>query len=353
MPISTMYDSHIDSALTNFSLGNFEIDRTFVYNRFFPVMVVKKASDKYKYYPANYLLNTNVDTRRSERGVANMIGSTYELKSYSIDTAALRTSITDEEEANADEPMRLWVNGTSLITGVMNTKNEKDFIDKFCSPDSEWTFKLKGVDSSPEAMKSLLKWSDVASDPVRDIQILMDNMATYTLGKNFNKMLISNDVFIALLNHPSIRERISSDGTPGNPTIANLQTLAKLFNIEEVMVARNIYNSATENVSWLNGGPSSADNHHMLRRTVLLAYAPSTVSGYTAGIRFVWGDSPYGGNAGRAMTAGAPVIRRYRESPATRATFIEAEQAFTNVLTAPDLGVLITDIIAKDPNSLE
>lgn len=354
MPVTTMRDAHVDRVLTNFALGSFLDNREFIYNRFFPTKVVEHQSDRYRYWPSNYILNVNADTRRSELGVANMIGATSTYKSYSIQTAALRTAITEEEEANADDRDILWQQGTNLVMGVMNTKNEKEFLEEFCSPNAPWTFKLTGVDSNPEPMKSLLKWSDAASDPVKDLQILMDNMGPYTYGNPFNKMIISNDVFIALLNHPSIRDRISTNGTPDNPTKANLRTLAQLFNINEVFVARNIYNSATENVSWIENGPSSTDNHYMLRRTVLLAYAPDSLGSYTAGIRFVWGRSPYTQAAAQAaMRQGAPVVRRYVESPAIRASFIEAEQAFSNVLCSPDLGVLLTDIIEKDPNSLE
>jgi hypothetical protein len=95
-------------------------------------------------------------------------------------------------------------------------------------------------------------------------------------------MAINRDVFSALIDHPDIQGRISGGATTSQPSIANLNLLAQIFELDEIVVGQAIVNSADEG--------QTDDHDFIVGKDALLVYRPPapSVMVAAAGYRFSW-----------------------------------------------------------------
>lgn len=336
MPRETYRDVHVDRPLTQMSLHYIQNTADFVAHRFFPTVNVQNASDTYDVYPSGYFDRLH-ESKRAEEGIANTIGYKVTQSSYSVDEDALRTFISDKKRANADSQRNLDNEATVLVTRALLLAKEKRFADTFMVS-GVWSTNLTGVASSPTSTQ-FIKWSDSASDPVGDIAKL--RMQMILKGKHRpNKAIMTLDVYEAIRNHPDFLDRIKYTGSSDRPAMTHMRTLCELFELDEILVMQTMLNVAPDGIEDSNGNPPT-DYQFMTSNKFLLAYVePSAgLMSPVAGVNFVWSRYIAQG------LQGGPTVRRYRENPAKKGEYIEAEMAQTFKLVAPDLGALMIDVI--------
>lgn len=338
MPRETFRDVHVDRPLTNMSLHYIQNTADFIAHRFFPTVSVNNASDLYDYYPSGYFDRIH-ESKRAEEGIANTIGYKVSQKSYSVEEDALRTFISDKKRANADSSRRLDAEATALVTRALLLAKEKRFVETFMTT-GLWTTNMVGKASSPNpANNEFLKWTDASSDPIGDIAKV--RMAMLKAGKHLpNKAIMTYDVYEAIRNHPDFMDRIKYTGTSDRPAMTHLKSMAELFELDEILLMKTLLNVAPESVEDSNGNPATT-YEFMASKTILLGYVEPSVGlmSPVAGVNFAWNRY-----IGMGVQNG-PVVRRYRENPAKKGEYIEAEMAQQFQMVAPDLGALMTDVI--------
>ena len=336
MPRETFRDVHVDRPLTNMSLHYIQNTADFIAHRFFPTVPVNNASDLFDYYPSGYFDRIH-ESRRAEEGIANTIGYKVSQKSYSVEEDALRTFISDKKRANCDSSRRLDAEATALVTRALLLAKEKRFVETFMTT-GLWTTNMAGVASSPST-NQFIKWSDSSSDPIGDIAKV--RMEMLKAGKHLpNKAIMTYDVYEAIRSHPDFMDRIKYTGTSDRPAMTHLKSMAALFELDEILLMKTLINIAPESVEDSNGNPAT-NYQFMASKTILLGYVEPSVGlmSPVAGVNFAWNRY-----IGMGIQNG-PVVRRYRENPAKKGEYIEAEMAQQFQLVAPDLGALMTDVI--------
>jgi len=83
----------------------------------FPVLPVKKESDKYFIYGKEHYARHG--TLRADGAEANEFNWTVSTGSYSCEEYALKTPVTDREKANADSPLSPAVDATEMLTDAI------------------------------------------------------------------------------------------------------------------------------------------------------------------------------------------------------------------------------------------
>jgi hypothetical protein len=208
----------------------------------------------------------------------------YQIKedTYSAEEWALEHVIDDRTRRNARVQANLDRNAVRLLTGKQLIRADRMWAQKFFGA-GKWGMQVTGVAGAPGA-DQFLRWSDAASTPISDIEDYKDLIRAAT-GMEPNTLVLGSNVRKYLKNHPEFIERTKYTSSAA---ITN-SIMAALFEVENVRVARALYNSADERLPGdLNGGENLtyiADPN-----AALLAYIdPSpTIDSPTEIAEFAW-----------------------------------------------------------------
>jgi hypothetical protein len=311
--------------LTNISVAYANADSRYVSTRVFPVVPVAKQADKYFTYDASYWFRTEANRRAPATESA---GGGYELSTseYFCHPWAFHKDVDDQIRANSDDPLRPDADATRFVTNDLMLRREIDWTSTFFAT-STWTGSSSGSDITPSTT-----WDDASSTPIEDIRKQKRSILEKT-GQVANTLVLGAKVFDDLIDHPDIIDRIKHAAGPGNPAIANEQTLGAVLGIPRVLVAQATKNTSAE-------GATASMDFIVTERHGLLVYVAGSPSLYTpsGGYTFTW--TGYLGAA-----AGAPQISRFRMD-AIRADRIEGEMAFDHKVVAADVGVLFKNAVA-------
>jgi len=323
-----MADVHVDRPLTNISLAFIQSREGFVADRVFPMLPVQKISDKYYTYDRGMF---NRDEMEKRAPGTESAGATYKIStdSYSCDVWALHVNIADQIRANADNPINPDREGTEFLSLKALIRREKAWASDFFTT-GVWTYGRVGVSGAPVAGTSVQLWNEAASTPIEDIRLGIRTVHEST-GFRPNVLTLGRQVYDTLLDHPDLVGRVDRGQTTG-PALVMRQTLAALFEVEEVLVMDSIVNSAAEgaaNVHAFIGG-----------KNALLSYRPASPGLMTpsAGYTFTWQGLLGGGVLGSR-------ISRFRMET-LKADRLEIEQAFDQKKVAADLGFFFSAVIA-------
>lgn len=340
MPRESYRDVHVDRALSNFSVACWQNTADFVSGKIFPAIGVQHASDEFDYFPSGYW-NKIHESRRAEEGVANQIGYRSSKKHYSCGEDALRVFISDRKRANADSNRNLDLEATTLVTTSLLLSKEKEFVDRFLTP-GVWGRDLTGAASGTTTANTFTHWDDASSDPVKLIGDLQVDMLLRGKRKP-NTLLMTLDVWNALRNHPDFMERVKYTGTIDDPARVTERTIGALFDVQRIFIMQTVVNMALETVEDMEGNPAT-DDQFLAANTIWLGYvSPSNgLMSPTAAMQFVHNRYI---NMG---VNGGPAIRRYRSDPAIKGEYIEGEMSMDQRVCAPDLGILMTNVISGD-----
>lgn len=278
---------HIDRALTNISVAYMQGADAFIADKVFPIIRVQKQSDVYFEYSKadNFRNEVQERGRGAESAGGNWnarIADPYYCRKY-----AYHYDITEEERVNYDKPLDVERDTVEWLGHKMLLKREIDFASKF--------FKT-GVWKT-DTNKSADKWSSQTSDPVKDVNNAMLEMAEETAVKP-NFAIMSPDVFYALKNHEGIMDRIKYT----QKGIITLDLIASLFELDRIFVPWAVYNDEAQVPKMTEPADSETkiNMNFIYKGCMLLGHCAGrpSLKAPTAGYIFAWtgleGASAYG-----------------------------------------------------------
>ena len=328
-------DVHVNRPLTEILINWQQDPMGFVADRAFPIVQVDKRSDEYWEYDMGSLFRDDMKERTPGTEGA---GSTHQIstQNYACRNYALYEDIPDEVRANQDMPL----NEDSAMTMILGQKarihRERTWIASYFAG-SAWTYSADGATAGSganfnpkdSANNQLVYWSADNSTPIQDVRLAAQYIGLS--GVRPNVLILGRPVADILYDHEDIIMRLDRGQTPGQPAKANKDDLARLFELDEVLVMDSVYNMA-------NIG-ASANNSYIGGKHALLAYRaprPNRVvpsAGYTFAWRGILGATPDGTR-----------IRRFRMEQ-LQADRIQIQSYYDQKKVAADLGFFFNGII--------
>lgn len=312
-------DVHVDSALTNISIGFLQSADNFVADKVFPTVPVQYQSDKYYVFARDDFFR---DDMKKRAPATESAGGGYDLTtdSYSADVWSYHKDVDDQTRANADPAVDPDTSATEFVTQKALIRREREWASKFFTTSVWGTDKVGATDFT--------RWDDPASDPETDVQ---DGVETILQNTGFmpNTFVVSFAVHQALKRHPLIKDRFKYT-TSESITEA---MLARFFEVDRYFVAKGVYVSSNED--------AASDTYAFtLGSNALLCYAaPSPqLMMPSAGYNFVWSGLTGLNNLGVRISR-IPVDLR-------RSVRVEIDTAFALKKVSADLGYFFSGAVA-------
>lgn len=323
----SLQQAHIDRALTNVSVAYMQDENSFIADRVFPRIPVKKQSDVYFTYNKGDMFRDEAQVRGR---ATESVGSDYGVEAsnpYYCKVWSFHNDVTEQDRANFDDPLDADRDATDFVSQKMLIKRETQWASKYFQKDV-WTTEITGQAADPVGANQTLKWSNPLSDPIKDITDASVVMAEKT-GYRPNKLVLSPFAYSALCNHEVILDRIKYT----QKGIVTAELLASLLGVDEVLVAWGIVNDAAKG--------DAEDMKFIMGRHALLCYANPRpgIKKPSAGYIFTW--TGYAG----ASAYGSRIVRIPMDQLGLGTERIEGEVAFDAKVIANDLGVFFADIV--------
>lgn len=340
MPMNpTLNAVHISRPLTNISIAYRQTAADFVADRVFPLIPVQKQADQYFTYDRSYWFRSEMQKRAPGTESA---GGDYKIgtANYACDVFALHKDVFDQIRANEDSPLNSDRDATEWLTLQAMIKKEKDFANKYMKG-GIWVFEADGVASAPTAAASFdptnagsndkLHWNDANSNPIEDIRQAKRFMKQRT-AQTANVLTMGQAVYDTLLDHPDIIDRLKYGQTAGAPAMAGRESLAKLFEVDEINIAAAVENTAVEG--------AAETNNFIVGKHALLTYRPARPSLQVPSAGYTFGWTGYLGGG-----VGAFQVSKFRMEH-LKSDRIEGEMAYDQKLVSADCGYFFDGIVA-------
>jgi hypothetical protein len=247
---------HVDQVLTNISLGWPTLG--LVGERLFPVVRVRKQSDKYRVFGREAWLPETSDYRAPGTEANEVPGMALSLDTYYAQEHSLQTPVTDEERENSDNDLSPDRDGTELVTGKIMLGREvmmKNLVTTAANYATGMSTTLVGG----------AQWSAYStSDPIGNIRTAVRAIHAKVFLEP-NLAVIPYLVMSYLEDHPDIIERIKYS----ERAILTPEIIASVFGLQNVIVP---------GVGIGSGAPGAAGNAisvgYLWGDDVLLAWVP-------------------------------------------------------------------------------
>jgi len=305
---------HVDTPLTNISIAHFQDALMFAANRV-PGVSVPKQSDKYFVYNKSDLLRDEMQERAAG---SESVRTNYRMStdSYFCDRFSLSIPVTDDEIADADSPLAPLADAAEVLTQKALIKHEVKMAATVMAAAS-WG-------SNTAALSGTDRFDDyTSSDPIDKVA---DAMRTIQPAGMIPNTIITNwKVFSVLRDHPDVIARLRDGGT--DPKVANQNDLARIFGVNQFLVAGGVYNSAV--------GGATAVYSNIVANSLLVCYLDpgASLKKPSAFKRFDY------------RRFGLSQIKRWREE-SREAEIVEINCAFDYKITGAELGYLYTTVVS-------
>jgi hypothetical protein len=322
-------DVHVNTPLTNISIAYLQDAQNFVAARVFPNIPVPKQSDRYYTYERGEF---NRDEMEERAPGTESAGGSYDLDNtptYFAKVYAFHKDVPDQVRSNADAVLNPDREATEYVTHKALIRREKIFAANYFTS-GLWTTDVTGVSGAPGAGEAQ-QWNEDAATPIENVRTGKSTVLEAT-GFEPNTLVIGQQVYDALIDHPDIVDRVKYGQTPGNPAMANVEALMKLLELERIFVMKAIENTAAEG--------QAASHAFIGGKHALLCYVtprPGIMTA-TAGYTFSWTGFLGAGAEGNR-------IKRFRIER-LESDRVEIQMAFDSKLIAADLGYFFDGIVA-------
>lgn len=335
MPQPTVSQVHISAALTQVSVAYLQTERAYVADKVFPIVPVVHQTDQYFIFKKDDYFRDEAQLRADATESA---GGGYNLstQSYNANVWAFHKDIGDQTRRNADPAVDLDVASTKFVMQKLLIKRDVFFASNYLVT-GKWASgnDITGAATGTPGTTATVQWSDEAnSDPFTDIEYGQNLILTAT-GYLPNVLVLSWPAYQALRKHPLIIDRIKYT-MGGGAMAANITPalLAAAFDVEEVVVAKAVYNTAQEGVTGVYS--------FIVGKVALLAYRAPAPGLWTPSAGYTWAWQGFTGlnNMGVRILQipmpwyGASMVRT------------EGEMAFDMTIVGSDLGVFYNTIVA-------
>ena len=225
----TPRDVVVDPVLSNVSIAY--SNEMYIAEMLMPVFGSKKQQGKYYVYDKANLRRNK--TLRAAGAPANESEYGLTTASFYAEDHALKEKIPFEIIDQADSALSPEMDATESLT-------EQLLVDK------EVALATTMADTASMTQNTTLsgtsQWSDFTnSDPIANIRTGQQAVIT-GIGRKPNTLVLGKQVYDKLIDHPDIVERVKY-AFGGSPTP---ELLARIFDVQRVIVAEAVYNTAKE-----------------------------------------------------------------------------------------------------------
>lgn len=328
LPQPTGNQLHIDTYLTNISVAWAQDQTNFIATRVFPTVPVNKQSDKFAMYDKGYFYRDEMKVR-PRGGRPEQIGYEVEQGTYYCEEFGAEVKIDDRDRENADEPLDPDRAAMRLLTEQGLIRQDRMWASAYFTQ-NVWTGlpDQQGEASGPSG-NQFLQFDQADADPISQIDEYREQLGGAS-GYWPNKLVLGPATFRGLKNNELVLDRIKFT----QRGLVTEDLLAELLGVDEVLVARAVYNTAAE---------GQANNVQFIVPTTsaLLVYAAPTpaLEQPTGGYTFAW-TGLLGSNSMGA------VIERGREELAHSDVF-QSRLATVPELVSSELGVFMFDCVGS------
>ncbi|GGB00518.1 hypothetical protein GCM10011491_30900 [Brucella endophytica] len=336
MPSPTLSNVHVNAPLTNMSVAYVQDQSHFIADKVFPNIPVTKQSDRYYVYSR---ADFNRDEMQERAPGTESAGGGYNLDNtptYYAPVNAYHKDIDDQIRENSDSVLGPDRDATIFVTQKALIRRERLWAMKYFQT-GVWATQATGVASAPAAGQ-FIQWSDAGSTPIEDIRAAKRRVLELT-GFEPNKITLGKAVYDALVDHPDIVDRVKYGQTPGKPAQANASTLAQLFELDEVLVSKAVFNAGAKGADYADSA-TREKSQFISGPNALLAYVTPTPSIMqpTAGYTFSW--SNWFGATGMGFR-----IKKFRIER-LESDRVEIQMAFDQKVVGADLGYFFSNAVA-------
>lgn len=329
MPNPTASDRHVDQLLTTLSLAFLQSQENFKAGLLAPTLPVKHKSDKYRVWdPKDF----NRDRMKLRAASTESAGGGFKFSddSYNCERWAFHKDEDDTERANDDLPEETDEMINQFITRAALLRREIQLMGKIFIP-GVWGLDLEAVQSGADFdAGTVLPWGDEASDPIKQMSQAHVAFLLNSGGIPANTLAMGRRTWAKLSNNEEVLSRISGGSTNGSPAIATRELIARLFEVERLMVFDAVQNEAEDGQPESNAFIAGDD-------ALLLHVAPNPGKMVPSALyTFAW-NGVFGVNAEGIRTM------RFRMDEKTSDRF-EIESYHDQKITAPRLGIFFEGV---------
>jgi len=328
----TPKSTHQDAALTNISVMH--RNQMYIADRIFQTVPVNKQSDYfYKFLKGAWF--SNEAGVRGPGANARRGGYKVTTSTYSCIERAFAHPIPIELINNADVVLQPWTTGVKFATEKVMLAKELAVSSLVCTA-SNWT--------SSEDVEG--GWA--AGDNNTFIEDVLAGKETVRklIGVYPNCLMIEAKTFKEVKQESTVLERIKYTGTQGRPADVTLQTLAQLFELDEVLLGGTIYSSDEETVAGTEFTAVDLWETNSTKGSTFLFYRPPAPAIETPAAGYIFNWRGGAGQASPEQSQEAHRSVRYWWEDSPKQWVVEASESFDEKVVSADAGYLFYDTIS-------
>lgn len=308
-------DTHVDTLLSGLSVGFYNDPAEYIVQEIAPELAVNFRSDIVPKYKMDEIFRDSAE----ERGPATeSSGSDFDVDTtqhYFARNFAHHTDVAWEAYANVQAPFEIDQSKTRFVTDKVKMKRET-----FCTTRLVGTGIWTGYkDLTAGANK---QWTDATSKPALDVENA--RMAVSGLiARNPNKLLLGEEVYSALSQHPDFIDRVKYTQTG----VVTDGLMAALFKIDKVLHSNALINTNKQGMTL----------SRIVGKVGLFVYVTPAPAMWepSAAYMFNWSVPGIGG----------PVYMRRIPMPLKKADRFEADTYIDVAVTMPDAGYFFDHMV--------
>jgi len=244
MPEPTGSDLHIDTFLSNLSIGFMNEPSAYIADLVFPVVYTDKQSDVYAQYNKYDWFRDDAKKRATLTESSGGGWAMEDPGTFFCSETAYHSDIADEDVDNADDVFNLEEDATAYVTEKLRISRERDWAGKYFAT-LIWDKDLEGQTDTP-GTDEFLVWDDADSTPIEDIEDAKAIIKGVT-GLMPNTLLVAERVHQTLKNHYDVVDRFKYT----QAGIITEQLLARVFGVARYLVAGAVYGLSPEGTETL------------------------------------------------------------------------------------------------------
>lgn len=323
---------HKNAALSNISVMH--RNQNYIAERVFPNVQVQKQSDYYYKFLKGAWFRNEAALRSpgadARRGGYVVTADTFTCKEY-----AFAHPVPIELINNADAAIKPMTVGVEFATNKILLKKEILMSSVVCTA-GNWT-------SSDDVAGGWV--AGTGNTFIEDILGAKETIRRL-IGVYPNVLLMDAKTFKECKMEDDVLERIKYSGTQGRPADVTAQTLAQLFELDEVMIGTALYSDAEEVLAGTDFNAVDLWEVNATKGSAFLYYRPPSAGLMVPASGYVFNWPSDAGQETRQMSGGGPVrtVRQWWED-SPKQYVIEASECFDIKVVSADAGFLFYDTI--------
>lgn len=331
----TPKSAHKDAALSSISIGY--SNQMFIGDRVFLNVPSKKQSDYFFKFQKGAWFR-NMAGVRAPGTSARRGGYPVTSDSFNCEEYALAHPIPIETINNADDALQPWETGVGFATEKVMLAKEK-LISDLCMTAGNWT-------TTDDVAAGWVATADGSGNTfIADI-LAQKEVIRKLIGRIPNVLLMDSKTFNNCKQEYSIIERIKYTGTQGKPADVTTETLAALFELDEVLIGGAIYSDAEEVVAGTDFNAVDLWEVNATKGAALLFYRPPKPAKEipAAGYSFNWKGVIEDEMIDEIQSDVYRSVRKWWD-PETKSWMVEASECLDPKVTCADAACLFYDTI--------